>query len=402
MVTAAHFRVRYRLAAPVLDPMRPPEPFRVCHGEAEVTVTFFGEVRTIEGVETWVNLCDAESEIDASAVYEMLSDLSARRLPPGASAIAPDYVRGHLDADGRSAPGTPLPIRFLPDLAQNALRPVEDLLFDSARRVVAVARWRMGIPGVHQPLTPEARFWQPHDEWFELPYYVPPPQHVSVSGMLGQPFHAEIEALLGATDEPLAQEFWREASVQRYENPRSALALGVASVEAGLLHAIRELADAPGWSRGEGHTPRFAELLAFVPRIAGQQQLAGKPVMLPESLLDVLRLAHQRRNDLLHRGVFRDSREQVDESLDGIRNFLLLLDFYRVPLVRRVRQRVRQRVRHGVRPRRLGLRVHPRPRHLYAPTVIRRIPACASHRHRQNVLAVEGIEVHARENCPRQ
>lgn len=325
------YRVRYLLRGQLVDPTEAPGPFIYTYDDRLVVISLKGETRTREGDRTWVNLCEAETEVSVPvATVEAVGHLAQRHVPPEAIASEPGYIGSLLDAAGSLRQDAALPVRFLwPDL-QGLIARVESILFDHARRTIAVARWRLGIPGPRQPLQAEARYARFESEWQMLPFYVPAPQWVSSSGRVGERFRHEIERFVAAGgSEPLAQELYREASVGRYERPRSALALAAAAVEAGLVASAADLPNRPQWVSGEARTPPLGHLLdVILPVVAARRPIAGLPLLPPMSVLDVIRQTHRHRSRLMHRGAVSPSEDEVDRALEATHSLLAFLDFY--------------------------------------------------------------------------
>lgn len=322
---AIPYRVKYLLRGRLLDPSDMPGAFDV-GGKRPVRITLSGDVRGEGDARTWVNLCDAETVIaPRQHALEELAALADCTPPPGAMPLAPDYVRSLLDNDGRIRAGSVLPIRFLSADVQRLVAGAERFLFECTFRLVTVARWRLAIPGPHQPLIAEAHSWKPGAEWQVLPVEIPRPQWVTASGSLGERWRSEIERLMRAGPEPVAQELYREASVQRYENRRSALVMAVAAAEAGLITA----AEALGVPLSRGGAPNFAQLLQLaLPKLATRRPIRGRKLLPPPKVIDDLTRARDLRNKIIHRGSLVPTVGDVDRALEATRNLLLFVDFY--------------------------------------------------------------------------
>lgn len=324
-VRAIPYRVKYLLRGHLLDATDMPRPFDV-GGKRPARITLSGQVRGKGDERTWVNLCDAETIIAPSEhALEELATLAERIPPAAAMPLAPNYVRSLLDNDGRIRPGSALPIRFLSTDVQRVVAGAERFLFERSLRLVTVARWRLAIPGPHQPLVAETHYWKPDVDWQVLPVEIPRATWVTSSNSLGERWRSEIERLVRAGPEPVAQEMYREASVQRYENRRSALVMSVAAAEAGVITAARAL----GVALPSGGAPNFAQLLQLtLAKLAACRPIGERDLLPPAKVIDDLTRARGIRNKVVHRGSLTPTVDEVDRALEATRNLLLFLDFY--------------------------------------------------------------------------
>lgn len=323
---AAPYRTHYVLRGTLLDPMDMPAPLELSVGRRPVQITFKGAVRaTMEG-DAWVNLCEAETVIaPRPEVREELRRLAERMVPSEARAEAPAFIASLVDETGRLRPGHALPIRFLPSRVRASLVEAEQSLFEASHRIVSVTRWRLAIPGPHQPLVAESHEWFDGSVWQELPFVIPQGGWPVLSGALGESWRREVERLAASGPEPLAQELYREASTQRTENPRSAVVLAVTAAEVGVIHTAVML-EVPLPTR---QRQTFRALLEeTVPRLAGARPIAGRVLAPPPALINSLRSARALRNRIVHRGVRHPPEDAVNDALESARNLLLFLDFY--------------------------------------------------------------------------
>lgn len=174
------YRVQYVPRGHLVDPRDPPQAFRYVYAGAPLSIQLLGESRPGDANATWVNLCRAEIDMDVpESVLKGLIDLAERHVPAHATDLEPRFIASLLDADGLLRSDSPLPVRFLPVDVKEFVTDIERILFTHARRTVAVGRWRLGIPGPHQPLIEESRFIALGGTWKPLPFYVPSPQWVT-------------------------------------------------------------------------------------------------------------------------------------------------------------------------------------------------------------------------------
>lgn len=309
----------------ILDPMDPPEPAQLLMHGQRVQVGLHGEERaTVDGRE-WINVCDAEMPLELSSeVREQLQSLVDRHVPPAALVDEPRYIGSMLDESHRLRVGEQLPVRFLPPQLRTLLMSLERVAFDATLRVVTVARWRLAIPGPQQPLVAEARHWYAREAWQLIPFTVPPRGWWGVSGSFGEAWRAEVERLVVAGPEPIAQELYREASIQRTDQPRSALVMAVAAAEVGIVETARALL--PDESVPSGSFSRLLD--ETLVQLAGRRPIAGGVLLPPAAMIDALHAARRLRNAIVHGPAHDPSPDAVDDALEAVRNLLLFLDFY--------------------------------------------------------------------------
>lgn len=142
---------------------------------------------------------------------------------------------------------------------------------------------------------------------------------------------AEIgELLREGASEPVAHSLFREAWEQRIQNPRSAVVVGVAALEVGVKQCVADLAPATAWLVENLPSPPAVKILAdYLPSLPARQNFAGKALPPPESILRTLERAVQVRNRMAHVTGDPPKSPFVREALEGIRDVLWLLDYYR-------------------------------------------------------------------------
>lgn len=127
------------------------------------------------------------------------------------------------------------------------------------------------------------------------------------------------------TDEPLGHELLCEANVNRRNNPRSSLVLGVAAAEAGFKQfASKTLPDTACPSKLQ--SPPLVEMLQKFPWEQLKIRINGKIPAVPDSIINELQKGVTLRNKIVHSGVATLSADTLDSLLDTVKNLLYFLD----------------------------------------------------------------------------
>ena len=123
---------------------------------------------------------------------------------------------------------------------------------------------------------------------------------------------------------------FREAWKLRDSSPRSALVIGVASLEAGFKKFVAELVPEAEWLLEEVPAPPLVEMLTnYLPKLPARCTFGGEVQRPPQKLLEAIGKAARKRNRVVHRGSSAVEREVLKEWLLAIRDVLWLLDYYR-------------------------------------------------------------------------
>jgi len=131
--------------------------------------------------------------------------------------------------------------------------------------------------------------------------------------------------LVKGTDEPLGHELLREADVNRGNNPRSSLILGVAAAEIGFKQFASKSLPDTAWLL-ELPSPPLVEMLQRFPWEQLKLRINGKIPAVPDSIIDELRKGVTLRNKIVHSGVGSLSLDTLDSLLETVKNLLYFLD----------------------------------------------------------------------------
>jgi hypothetical protein len=208
---------------------------------------------------------------------------------------------------------------------------VQSEMQDAGLRTLRVLRWVRGTPGAHDLLKGVQGFDGSMDgktlAWKFLPGIRG--LHVRVYEDLteGWVSGASLLSLGKGHDEPLGHNLFREAESQRYENPRSALVIGIAAVEIGLKECIADLVPQARWLVENIPSPPLDKLLQhYLPSLPMRGHMQGKGVTVPKRLRGVVRKAVTLRNATVHSESKGVSAEDLNEILDAVRDLLYLFD----------------------------------------------------------------------------
>lgn len=329
------FRIEHDLRGVDIDTRSLPQTFRVAGmQDNEVLVTFrpaFEEPQPgNEHIKTAV--CEARTAIDPPrAVYEDFLSLEESRLPNG-SRLDPERWGGRpffLDEDD-AVKGHYAPFEVLPSQLQDAIRQVTRELRAATTRTVALLRWRLADDGPHQPLNSRRAEWSlAGDAWRPLPQDVRGDPSANLVPPISERVREDVQAYLDqGVEEPLAHALWREAWELRNANPRSALLIGMASLEVGVKQHIAAIVPDATWLLDEPPAPPVHRLLdEYIPMLP---TLSGLPPWkLDAAVHKRIRSAQHLRNRVAHAGRGTVDYKGLKQTLETVRSVLITLDVYR-------------------------------------------------------------------------
>ena len=281
-------------------------------------------------------VCQATGKWEPSSqeVRTAFEVLSEGRVPNRTESL--EELQRELDdavEEGRIS-GYILPWDVLPASLQDFINHVASVLHQAAKRSADALRWRYGILGPHSPYSS----WKPEwsfdgEQWHALPQNlqlqaeVVPTNTVHVTDK-GK---ADAEALLSQeVPEPLGHDLFREAWELRGRNPRSALVIGVASLEVGFKNFVAELVPDAEWLVEEAPTPPLQQMLKnYLPKLPAKCTIEGSVLPPPKKLRKSIDEAVKKRNKAAHSSSAALEPEALKEWLLVIQDVLWLLDYYR-------------------------------------------------------------------------
>jgi hypothetical protein len=138
------------------------------------------------------------------------------------------------------------------------------------------------------------------------------------------------ELLAKEAVQPLHHDLFREAWQNRNVNPRSALVIGIASLETALKTTICELHEPIRWILENLPSPSVDKLLReYLPQLPARNDLNGKVRRPPVQLITAIKKGVEQRNRLVHGREDAFSSSDLRGLLIAIRDVLYLLDYYR-------------------------------------------------------------------------
>jgi hypothetical protein len=251
-------------------------------------------------------------------VGPMFEAVGRGEFPEGSN---PDCDSDYFDeATGRPAPNSVLPLDIMPPAFIDFAHEVRQELWSFALRTVRVLRWRLDHEGPHNPFATRGDFWS-----FDGASWQRMPHEVSLSMQQLWPLASPEAALRDVAtivdaggDEPLSHQLFREGLLQRNENPRSALVIGVSAVEVAVKECIAALDPLSTWLVQHLPTPPINRILSeYIPTLPAVNKIDEKVLPPPKNLLDELQKAIGWRNRVTHGG-------HLEVSADRVANFLEL------------------------------------------------------------------------------
>lgn len=123
---------------------------------------------------------------------------------------------------------------------------------------------------------------------------------------------------------------FREAWTQVDLNPRSALAIGISALEAGLKELISDLVPGAEWLARNAPTPPVVNILReYLPLLPARAKISGQVLSPPEAVIKAIVSGVQRRNRLVHGALPEVELGEVKKLLTAVRDVLWLCDYYR-------------------------------------------------------------------------
>lgn len=210
-------------------------------------------------------------------------------------------------------------------------------LNNELRRTLALARWRVGASGPHDPLRATSRHewsWSFDGEhWHPFPLWHPGLEiRVDAPILVWRPDVKQslAELLRAGVTEPTAYNLLLEAFEQRTSNPRSSLVIGVAALEIGVKQCIADLAPSTEWLLAKLQSPPVVSLLCdYLPTLEVKVKIrGGRTLPPPKAIRRAIHGAVETRNSLVHRSGDAMKDFDLEEALKAIRDVLFLLEFY--------------------------------------------------------------------------
>ncbi len=221
--------------------------------------------------------CEAQVEVEPNdRVRLMFESLANNRLPNGSMPRSNwphdcDYVTEEGEVLGNNV----IPYWMLPTSMQSFLDQVSRELHAATRRVVDLLRWRKAYEGPHQPFSFRTAKWSfDNVNWHTTPYSTRAHIWTSLSNLrIDEANRKLVQELLDKEIEaPLSDTLYREAWEQRRKNPRSALLIGLSSLEVGVKHLIGERVPDASWLIEELPAPPLHRVFTeYIPKLTGQK-----------------------------------------------------------------------------------------------------------------------------------
>jgi hypothetical protein len=211
------------------------------------------------------------------------------------------------------------------------LNQIENNLKNTARQLIGLLRWTNNYIGHHDPIGSRGAYWSfDNIHWYNFPM-----RFQFFRTRNGYTLHLNENDLKRITElldsdisEPIYHELFREAWSQRVENPRSAIAIGVAAAEVGVKVLISKIIPDAKWLVEHVITPPICDILSkYLPNLQSLNQIKSKCVI-PKSLIKTTRELVEKRNKLVHVGTIIPDKKELEEKLKDIKDLLLLLDYY--------------------------------------------------------------------------
>jgi hypothetical protein len=223
-------------------------------------------------------------------------------------------------------------IKEFPEHFTSFLNQLTRELYSGADLVVGALRWRKNVLGPHQPFSSRGGKWSRDNK-----YWHPIPTGLGIS--LGDIFSItrfskeekkDIRKIVKERkEEPVYHEMYREAWGQRHSNPRSSLVTGLSALEVATKITISSLVPKSEWLIENLPSPPVVKILRdFIPSLEALNMINGAVLSPPDDILETLKKAVSKRNQIIHLGGQALKGDKLDVMLNAIKDTIWLLDYY--------------------------------------------------------------------------
>jgi hypothetical protein len=218
---------------------------------------------------------------------------------------------------------------LVPDIYAAYLNRIENDLINSGKNIVGLIRWMKNFNGPHNPYAIRGSYWSiDRVHWFRFPtkfkvFLIRQGETIHLGSSSKSKINELIE--IGAS-EPLHHELFREAWVQRTSNPRSAMVIGITSIEVALYSLIEIL-----FPKNKKLKTKFKRypLYDFLDKYWCEISIGNtlfKTRSLPTILLSTIEEGVSERNKIAHFGFKAPETEKIERILNGIKDLLFIVD----------------------------------------------------------------------------
>jgi hypothetical protein len=206
----------------------------------------------------------------------------------------------------------------------------------AATRLVQSLRWVLRKTATVQPLTHDEFLWSRDGSV----WYAAPPRLDDPSGFVGDLDSYElapgdtvdvVQRLLDDPDfsEPIARQVLLEAGALLQGNPRAAYVLAITAAEIGLKQFVALVSrPSEAWLINEIQSPPLPKLMTdYFQHLLASSDVDIEPFSIPKRLRKRFQDDIERRNHIVHRGVDPPEREEIEELLNAVDEFLYTLDY---------------------------------------------------------------------------
>ncbi len=268
------------------------------------------------------------------AIRSMFASLANMQMPLGSRVTDRDWQ--WVEADGTVKPGVLIRWNLLPNDMEAFLIDAETTLLRGATSTVELMRWRFGVSLPSRLIRQKALFWSFDGEsWHRL----------GSSSVVYLEFGPELELNTTVCTEltalhsrgavaPLARSVWEEAWSQRYDNPRSAVVIGVAAAELGFRTLVDGLSPLAGWLVARLQSTDLLRLIwDYLPKLSHRAKVEPVLIFPPKNprgqLYKFLERGLALRDQLVQADAKRPKSEDVVEILRAVSDLLWIFDYYR-------------------------------------------------------------------------
>jgi hypothetical protein len=229
--------------------------------------------------------------------------------------------------------------KHLRQALQQVLTDIYATLRGALSATYCIFRWQHGLNEA-TPLSRDRFEWSSDgSQWTSPPWLRPLFVDLEMRDLaISSDIALEAARLLGdGVREPVAHELFWEAWHQRFQNPRSALVIGMAAAEIGFKEFVAGRVPKAAWLVTETPTPDLLKMLTlFLPGLLDSGGTSSRLRLIQgkekgkfrDTVLDDLQMGVTLRNRVVHQPGAPPKPEHVDRALRAVRDLLYLLDYY--------------------------------------------------------------------------
>ncbi len=222
-------------------------------------------------------------------------------------------------------------INFFPNNFKSYILKIKNELSSSIKDLIGSIRWYYNLSGHHNPYSHRGFYWSRNQEyWHQFPSSI-------TATFLGSTdtlhFKNETKPIIidlvnKGVGEPIYHGIFREAWLQRLNNPRSSIIIGMSAAEICIKSSIISLVPDTEWIVKRLIVPPINTILdEYWKKLPVKNKINNK-TNIPANLINSIKEGSRIRNKVVHIGAKPPQAKEIGSILEDIKDLLYLLDYY--------------------------------------------------------------------------